>query len=119
MKHRAMMVGKSHCIAASLAKSPYLESLDVLSDFVNPGLVAAARDHKVIKAKTTDRLVVAEYAKKLRPTFAIIGSEEPLANGVVDELRKLGIPCVGPTEKLAKLESSKSFTRELLTKYGI
>jgi phosphoribosylamine--glycine ligase len=59
-------------------------------------------------------------ARQHRPDFVVIGPEEPLAFGVVDELQsKLGVPCVGPTKSLARLESSKTFTRQLLSKYGI
>src|SRR5215470_9391152 len=59
-------------------------------------------------------------AREHRPDFVFIGPEGPLALGVVDALQsKLGIPCVGPTSKLAQLESSKAFTRELLRRHDI
>jgi phosphoribosylamine--glycine ligase len=51
--------------------------------------------------------------------FVIVGPEEPLADGIVDRFAELGIPCVGPTKTLARLESSKAFTRELVAKHGI
>lgn len=56
------------------------------------------------------------------PDFVVCGPEEPLAagEGIVNWLqREFGIPCIGPTKELAKLESSKSFTRLLLAKHGI
>jgi phosphoribosylamine---glycine ligase len=57
------------------------------------------------------------------PDFVVCGPEEPLATGeegVVKWLRReFGIPCIGPTKALAQIESSKSFTRQLLAKYGI
>jgi phosphoribosylamine--glycine ligase len=59
-------------------------------------------------------------AKEKKPDFVVIGPEEPLAAGVVDKLQdKLGIPCVGPLQDLALLETSKTFTRMLLAEYGI
>jgi phosphoribosylamine--glycine ligase len=54
-----------------------------------------------------------------RPDFVFVGPEAPLAAGVVDELEKRGIPCIGPTRLLAQLESSKAFTRELVARHGI
>src|SRR5580765_8589053 len=51
--------------------------------------------------------------------FVIVGPEEPLADGIVDRFAELGIPCVGPTKSLARLESSKAFTRELVAKHHI
>ncbi len=58
-------------------------------------------------------------ARRFKPNFVIVGPEEPLEKGVVDELRRIGIPCIGPTKSLARLESSKAFTRELVSKHRI
>src|SRR5438552_7460557 len=58
-------------------------------------------------------------AREEKPDFVIVGPEQPLAEGIVDSLQKLGIPCVGPTQALARLESSKAFTRNLLSKHRI
>jgi phosphoribosylamine--glycine ligase len=58
-------------------------------------------------------------AREEKPDFIIIGPEQPLADGIVDSFQSLGIPCVGPTKSLARLESSKAFTRHLLSKYHI
>jgi phosphoribosylamine---glycine ligase len=59
-------------------------------------------------------------AKEVQPDFVVIGPEEPLALGFVDLLRdEFGIPCVGPTKRLAQLEASKAWTRQLLQKHGI
>jgi phosphoribosylamine--glycine ligase len=61
-----------------------------------------------------------DAAERHRPDLVVIGPEEPLALGVVDELQsRFGIRAVGPTQALARLESSKSFTRELLAKHKI
>ena len=68
------------------------------------------------KAKET----VLRRAREAKPDFVIIGPEEPLKEGIVDVLQgDLGIPCIGPTQSLARLESSKAFTRELLSEHGI
>jgi|GEM_PF-236841 len=50
-----------------------------------------------------------------KPNWAIIGPEKPLANGVVDVLESLKIPCIGPNEALSKLECSKIYGRKLMT----
>lgn len=62
---------------------------------------------------------VLSIAAEKRPDFVVVGPEEPLAEGVVDRLNEIGIPCVGPTQSLARLESSKSFTRDLLSEFDI
>ena len=76
-------------------------------------------DGKHLFTKTAQEEVLAK-ASKTKPDFVVIGPEEPLAAGIVDRLQnELHIPCVGPVQVLAKLESSKAFTRTLLAEYGI
>ena len=60
-----------------------------------------------------------DRASAERPDFVVVGPEEPLAAGIVDDLAEIGIPSVGPTRKLAQLEASKSLTRDLLRKHSI
>ena len=51
--------------------------------------------------------------------LVIVGPETALAAGVADECFRRRIPCFGPTADLARLESSKSYTRELATVLGL
>jgi len=62
---------------------------------------------------------ILQRVREQRPDFVIIGPEEPLADGIVDALQQLGVPAVGPSQALARLESSKAFARELVAKHGI
>ena len=110
--------GRLDALAEALCNSASPVDLFILSEVSNPGLEKKAKKvfHPV---KTDNPQEVRRFVREINPEFVVIGPEEPLAAGVVDELRKFGIPCVGPTRKLAQLETSKSFTRQLLTKYGI
>src|SRR5437660_624417 len=107
---KVLLIGKSgrhDCIATALVKSACLKELELyaLSDVQNPGLLEKKVEIK--SGKTDDIGFVREQARIIKPDFAVIGPEEPLAAGVVDMLTKqLGIPCVGPTKSLARLESS-------------
>lgn len=56
---------------------------------------------------------VADYAVKNNITYCIVNNDNILAAGVVDELRKRNVPTFGPTKEGAKIEWSKSFTRDL------
>ena len=62
---------------------------------------------------------VAEYAKEQDIDIAFIGPEAPLGKGIVDELEKNGIKCVGPTQSAARIETDKSFMRKLFEDYNI
>jgi len=109
--------GRTDCTLETLSKSGHSKELFTISEFKNPGF---SHKSEVIIGNTSDSEFVKKCAKEIKPDFVIIGPEEPLAAGVVDILIKdLGIPCVGPTQLLAQLESSKSFTRELVSKYNI
>lgn len=117
---KILLIGKSgrnDAIADAIARSQHPKQLYILSDVMNSSLLSKA--HGVRKGRSDSPDEVASYAAEVKPDFAIIGPEEPLAAGVVDRLAKMGIPSVGPTERLAQLESSKSFTRRLLSKYQI
>ena len=58
--------------------------------------------------------VVLRYANENNISMAIIGPENPLQEGVSDKLWSSGIPVVGPKKNLAQIETSKTFTRNLL-----
>ena len=52
-------------------------------------------------------------------SFAIVGPEKFLADGIVDDLRNMRIPSIGPSKNLAQIETSKNFARTLLNKLEI
>jgi phosphoribosylamine--glycine ligase len=105
-----------HAIIQALLASAAVPDVYVVSDVYNTKLVSRDR---LFVGKSDDLSFVEYCTKKIRPDLVIIGPEEPLAAGVVDMLTAKGIPCVGPTKELAKLESSKAFTRALLANHDI
>ncbi|MCK5024455.1 MAG: phosphoribosylamine--glycine ligase, partial [Thermoplasmata archaeon] len=70
-------------------------------------------------ASDTDVPKITSWAVEMGIQMAVIGPEAPLEKGIVDELAVVGIPSIGPTRSGARLETSKSFTRNLLEKYDI
>ena len=83
----------------------------------NPGLQQLCQTIGIGDA--TDVAAVVQWCQEQKIDVAWIGPEAPLAAGVVNALEAFGVACIGPTEQMARLESSKSFTRELLDKYDI
>jgi phosphoribosylamine--glycine ligase len=83
----------------------------------NPGI--ASLSEKIQLGSYSDLAAITAFAEENKIDFAVIGPEDPLQNGVVDALAQIGIPAVGPMKSLARLETSKSFTRNLVAKYNI
>ena len=108
---------REHVIAETLKRSARPVSLSVFGSAKNPGLMALADHYEV--GSVTDFDALAPFIDRVQPDFVIPGPEAPIAAGVADWLEARGIPCVGPKQTVARLESSKSFTRNLLEKYTI
>ncbi|MBI2654799.1 phosphoribosylamine--glycine ligase [Candidatus Woesearchaeota archaeon] len=107
---------REHVIAETLSKNKDAILFSYLKS-KNPGIIHLSKSFEL--GNYNDLAKIKAFAQKTRPDFAFIGPEEPLSNGVVDSLREIGIKSVGPTKELAQLETSKSFTRNLLKKYKI
>jgi phosphoribosylamine--glycine ligase len=120
MSERILIVGsgaREHAIAVALARSPQRPELLCFSGARNPGIDALCVAYGL--GSITDPIAVARFAVHHQVTMAVVGPEAPLAAGVADALWAAEIGVVGPTQALARIESSKAFTRSLLDKYGI
>jgi len=117
---RILLIGngaREHVIAETVKRSSHDTALFSFMKSNNPGIASLSDD--VVSGSYDNREGIARFAKKHGVEFAIVGPEDPLNNGIVDSLQKEGIPSVGPLKSLARLETSKVFTRNLLEKYGI
>lgn len=108
---------REHAIAKALARSAQNPILYCCGNTLNPGVAMLTQDYWVGDINEGNSIVL--LAKQWGITLAIIGPEAPLAAGIADALWAVGIPVVGPKKKLAQIESSKGFTRELMRQYGI
>lgn len=107
---------REHCIAETLKKNKQAILYSYLKS-KNPGIISLSQSFET--GNYDDLEKIRNFAQRTNPDFAFIGPEEPLHNGVVDLLNKLEIDSIGPTKSLARLETSKSFARNLLRKYKI
>jgi phosphoribosylamine--glycine ligase len=107
--------GREHAIGWALARSSRVD--EVLSLPGNPGLAELGPTIEGISP--TDVGAVAAMARIQSIDLVVVGPEGPLAAGVVDALAHLGIPVFGPTRAAARLESSKSFAKEVMRRAGV
>jgi phosphoribosylamine--glycine ligase len=108
---------REHAIARSIKKSIRPNKLFCFASNRNPGIEEISDILEI--GNIADSRAISNFAAKHPIDLAIIGPEAPLANGAVDVLLEINIQCVGPTKDLAQIETSKSFTRDLLRKYNI
>jgi phosphoribosylamine--glycine ligase len=108
---------REHAIAEAIARSDRSPRLYAFMKTNNPGIASLSEAIRI--GRYDDPEAITAFAKETQTDLAFVGPEDPLSHGVVDALRTAGIPAVGPTKALAKLETSKSFTRNILERYGI
>ena len=108
---------REHAIIRSFSKSKKKKKIYCLASNKNPGISSICDEIKI--DNIDDPKTVQGYAKKHEIDFAIIGPENPLAAGIADCLWGINVGVVGPKKDLAQVETSKSFTRNLLVEYKI
>ena len=106
--------GREHAVVRSLKKSPQIDTLYAL-----PGNGGIAADAVCVPIEPTDAAQIAAFAKENEIGYAVVTPGNALEAGVVDALEDAGIPCFGPRKNAALLESSKSFAKGFMKKYGI
>ncbi|MBB5695152.1 phosphoribosylamine--glycine ligase [Muricoccus pecuniae] len=101
--------GREHALAWRIAESPLLTKLWCAPG--NPGIAEHA-ELVPIGAESIPALV--SFARDNAVDLVVAGPEAPLTLGLADALEAIGIPCFGPGAAAARLEGSKSFTKEVL-----
>jgi phosphoribosylamine--glycine ligase len=115
---RVLAVGggaREHAIVHALARSG--ADVFVCMKNSNPGIARLAKG--VALLDETDVPKVVEFAKAKDVSLAVVGPEAPLQAGLADGLGDAGIPTASPRKAAARIETSKSFMRNLMRKHGV
>ena len=107
--------GREHAAVEALYRSG-AEIYSVMKN-ANPGIIARSKDHLLCSEKDLEK--VCAFAKEKGVEIAYIGPEAPLEVGIVDALEAIGVKCAAPTKAAARIETSKTFMRNLVDKYKI
>src|SRR6056297_2018229 len=105
--------GREHAIAWAVKQNPKCDRL-----IVAPGNAGIAEIAETPDLDILDGDAVAQFAVENAVDLTIVGPEAPLAAGVADRLRDAGLPVLGPSAAAARLEASKSFTKEICDAAG-
>ncbi len=106
--------GREHAIAYSVAKSKRVDKIYCAPGNAGIGLIAECVP---IGAMEFDKIV--SFAKEKEIDLTIVGMDDPLVGGLVDELEAAGLKAFGPRKNAAILEGSKAFSKDLMKKYNI
>ena len=114
---KVLVVGngaREHAIAWKLRQSPLLTGL-----LVAPGNAGTARIAENVPIDAGDIGPLLDYARQERIDLTVVGPEAPLAAGIVDRFQEAGLRVFGPSRAAARIESSKSFAKELMLRHGV
>ncbi len=100
--------GREHALAWKIAASPLLTKL-----WCAPGNAGIAKDAECVALDITDHPAVIDFCKAHKVDFVVVGPDAPIAAGMVDDLNAAGFKAFGPTRAAGRLESSKTFTKNL------
>ncbi|MEO1291318.1 MAG: phosphoribosylamine--glycine ligase [Pseudomonadota bacterium] len=105
--------GREHALVWKITQSPLVNRV-----IAAPGNAGIAQHADLATLDIEDGAAVVDFALAEAVDFVVIGPEAPLATGVADALRRAGIACFGPSAAAARLETSKTFTKEICDACG-
>ncbi len=114
---RILVVGggaREHTLVWKLVQSPKVEKV-----YVAPGNAGTASIAENVDISPNDFDAIANLDNDKAIDLVMVGPEAPLADGIVDYLHSVGITAFGSTKEATLIESSKTFAKDLMFKYGI
>lgn len=109
--------GREHALCWKLAKSPRVEVIHVCPGNGGTELVPKTRNVSTVSPDDFSGLLA--FCREQDVNFVVPGPEVPLVNGIGSFFRAAGIRCFGPTKAAARMEGSKTFSKDFMAKYNI
>ena len=110
--------GREHALVWRLQQSPDVEKI-----WCAPGNggMAHAGDAVVecVPVSADDVNALLALAQTLKPDMTVVGPEGPLVAGIRDQFEWRGLRLVGPSQRDARLEASKLYSKQFMDRYGI
>ncbi|MGE4545222.1 MAG: phosphoribosylamine--glycine ligase [Pedobacter sp.] len=106
--------GREHALVWKIAQSPLVREV-----FCAPGNAGIASLAKCVALKVDDVDGLLDFAQQQKIDLTVVGPELPLTLGLVDRFREAGLTVFGATRAAALIEGSKSFSKDLMAKYGV
>lgn len=108
--------GREHALAWKLAQSPRVTRLSVAP---GNGGTAAIPNATNVAIDPTDIVSLLDFAESAQVDLTVVGPEEPLVIGLVDQFAAAGLRIFGPTRQAAMIEMSKSYAKRVMMRCGV
>lgn len=105
---------REHALVWKLARETSVEHVFCAPG--NPGIEGIATCHAI------DTMAVAalvDFARRQHIDLTVVGPEQPLERGLADAFAAAELPLFGPTQRAARLETSKAFAKQFMMRHGI
>ncbi|OAA53691.1 Phosphoribosylglycinamide synthetase [Cordyceps fumosorosea ARSEF 2679] len=109
--------GREHALAWKLSQSPRVESIFAVPG--NGGTAGCSKVSNVTSVSADDFPALVKFAQSNGVNLVVPGPEAPLVDGIEGYFRAAGIPCFGPSKEAARLEGSKTYSKDFMKKYNI
>jgi phosphoribosylamine--glycine ligase len=106
--------GREHALVWALARSPLVKQ--IYSATTNSGIL---KQTTAAAVNASDVNSIAEFAAREEIDLVVVGPEQPLVDGLADALGERGVAVFGPSRAAARLEGSKVFAKEFMTRHNI
>lgn len=106
--------GREHALVWKLMQSPSVDEV-----ICAPGNGGIAEMVECVNVKANDIPALIDLAEERHIDMTVVGPEDPLNDGIVDEFMSRGLKVFGPARSAAALEGSKAFSKEIMKKYDI
>jgi phosphoribosylamine--glycine ligase len=106
--------GREHALCWKLKQSPRVTAV-----YCAPGNAGTALDVQNVPVETNDLRGLVQFARREGVGLTVVGPEEPLARGIVDNFQREGLRVFGPRKDAAELEGSKVFAKDMMRQAGI
>jgi len=106
--------GREHAIAWKLKQSPLVDKL-----YIAPGNAGTSDCAENVNIKADDIDGLLKFVTESRIDFTVVGPEVPLEKGIVDLFIANGLKVFGPSKAAARLENSKSFSKDFMKRHGV
>ena len=106
--------GREHALVWKIKQSPQVKKI-----YCAPGNAGTGEIAENIAIAADDIKSLLEFALQKEIGLTVVGPEQPLVMGVVDQFEEKGLRIFGPNARAAELEGSKSFAKDIMAKYGL